>query len=155
MSEDLPHNRGFQYFQTTSNQDRLKILENLPTHRGLRPLRHRITAPLNGSEDLPHSSGIKTKNVAPQTSSNQRRKTCPTHLELQAFQTTSSQGRLKMSENLPHSSGIKTNLNWRIQGLVWSEDLPHSSGIKTTEHGTVRAESARRKTCPTNRGLRH
>ncbi|WP_210385292.1 hypothetical protein, partial [Neisseria sp. HMSC064E01] len=54
-----------------------------PTHRGLRPIQPILPCVQNLSEDLPHLSVF------------------------QAFQTTSSQGRLKMSENLPHSSGIK------------------------------------------------
>lgn len=72
------------------------------------------------SEDLPHSSGIKTLSQSSNRWSMSRRKTCPTNrrlrlvyvalsaffdksedfplIGLQAFQTTSNVGRLKMPE---------------------------------------------------------
>ena|GEM_PF-5889745 len=58
------------------------------------------------------------------------------------------------SEDLPHESGIKTALSLSLDTLVQSEDLPHESGIKTYQAVGYKDFRFRRKTCPTNRGLR-
>ena len=82
-----------------------------------------------------------------------RRKTCPTHRGLR-LSTDSNRTNYSVSEDLPHSSGIKTEcFNLWFTFRITSEDLPHSSGIKTPA-GSNRPPPARRKTCPTHRGLR-
>ena len=60
-----------------------------------------------------------------------------------------------MSEDLPHVSGIKTHIFLEKGNGFKSEDLPHVSGIKTRIDGSFGLPAIRRKTCPTNRGLRH
>ena len=59
------------------------------------------------------------------------------------------------SEDLPHVSGIKTLSPSVFDTKFPSEDLPHVSGIKTESLCAKLFAVACRKTCPTNRGLRH
>ena len=82
-----------------------------------------------------------------------------------------------MSEDLPHKSGITTLIKDCLKIAQASEDLPHKSGITTHQRADglgsfvgrlapqigdydtpsvlTPANQSSRKTCPTNRGLRH
>ena len=127
-----------------------------PTHRGLRLSEVGLVSIQDRSEDLPHSSGIKTLARSYKTLFKHSRKTCPTHRGLR-LQFGTGFNKIHLSEDLPHSSGIKTQ---RLNGLAvsscrktcpthrglrlkrlaflfnsfGSEDLPHSSGIKTHQN---------------------
>ena len=146
-----PTNRGLRpsLRDPTANTSSRKTC---PTNRGLRRYRSKPSRITYESENLPHKSGITTAT--------------PTDFDFNIG-----------SENLPHKSGITTKSTCFHCLDSLSENLPHKSGITTRNSCNKRhrwyvgklapqigdydirsgAEIfifLRRKTCPTNRGLR-
>ena len=123
-----------------------------PTHRGLRR-RPRLPKTRCGlSEDLPHSSGIKTvcqvlfsavccRKTCPthrglrrmaleMMIADCRRKTCPTHRGLRPRYHSGYVSRFRR-KTCPTHRGLRRKLFHIYRDCRTSEDLPHSSGIKT------------------------
>ena len=105
------------------------------------------------SEDLPHESGIKTRDCVRSQRTHLSRKTCPTNRGLRLQHLTNSTC-IFVSEDLPHESGIKTvSCAFILISFSGRKTCPTNRGLRQL----IRLEETHqlsRKTCPTNRGLR-
>ena len=146
-----PTNRGLRHYSCLLVEP-LHRRKTCPTNRGLRPCVSILSGHLIRRKTCPTNRGLRLS-VHCQVMLTYRRKTCPTNrgLRLTIHERRSLSAA---SEDLPHKSGI-TTLAICDNGSTnnTSEDLPHKSGITTLSWSSCRI-IARRKTCPTNRGLR-
>ena len=150
-SEDLPHKSGITTWIVKLTQQAFGV-GRLAPQIGDYDLSICERSPPTWSEDLPHKSGITTRWFYSNGNPLRVGRLAP---QIGDYDSTFSRvANGFKSEDLPHKSGITTSLPHQYHQGFWSEDLPHKSGITTRSDVSNTPVLSRRKTCPTNRGLR-